>query len=100
MFLTTTQLKAAIAVLDQVRRAGAFCLVARADATGRTGFGEGDRFVAYGSHGSAFLGIDPLTLTVRCEACADGRVTATPKESRAIGGRDHLVSVPPAGRPA
>lgn len=84
MHLTTTQLKAALAALDATRRAGEFCLAPRLDTHGqdhrehvRVKNGIATRsIVSYGTHGSAFLQLDPQTLQVRCGACA-GELDAT-----------------------
>lgn len=93
MFLTQAALIDTMRVLDAAR--GTFdCPASRKDANGNQTFGEK---VAYGTHGAAFLQIDPETNTVRCGACA-GEMDATARTKQAVAnqrtGRTQLLTTP------
>jgi hypothetical protein len=63
--LSVDQLKSALATLDTVRQSFD-CSAPRLDAAGHTH----DGVRPYGTHGAAFLGIDPVTGEVGCRLCA------------------------------
>lgn len=93
MFLTHTQLIAALAAFDEARQSFD-CPEPRHDEEGRTGTPNGP---AYGNHNSAYLEIDPESLAVRCGACAGTQSDlATPKTRVTVrahhDGREYLVS--------
>ena len=75
MYFDQNELKSAIRKLDETRKTFD-CNIARVDSSGS----EYDNGVKYGTHGSAFLEVDPSTGSVRCRACQAPHVaTATPK---------------------
>lgn len=93
MFLTHTQLIAALAAFDEARKSFD-CPAPRHDAEGETEPPDGP---AYGNHNAAYLEIDPETLELRCGACAGTQSDlATPKTRVTVrahrDGREHLVS--------
>lgn len=93
MHYTMDELKAALRALDESRRT-VDCPVSRVDAEGNAERpGVGKTSFAYGTHGSAFLVVDPTTLNVECGACS-GQVphVAVPKSEVKIGRRTHLVT--------
>lgn len=92
MYYTLTQIKEASRALDDSRRTFD-CQAPRRDADKQEQSSAG---VPYGTHGSAFVQVDPATGAVRCGACAGALdATAQPKTRvRMNGGRRvHLVSV-------
>ncbi|MGH9885341.1 MAG: hypothetical protein ACREBE_07420 [bacterium] len=97
MFLTHTQIRAALNAIEDAERTFD-CDVARADVDGNETFGPGK--VLYGTHGGAFLQVDPETGEVRCGACEGGMdATARKKVEQERCGRDgkvryHLVTDP------
>ena len=92
MFLSKAQVKASIEALDAARRDPALaCQVPRTNAAGETHWTLEKPYakrpehrrrrvtLPYGTHGHDYLQIDPISLTVRCGACA-GELDATVKE--------------------
>jgi hypothetical protein len=89
MFFTADQLKTALRALDDARRTFD-CDEPRRDVDGGE---QSENGVSYGTHGAAYLQVDPESAKVRCGACAgDLEAIAQQKRPVDIKGRQHLVS--------
>jgi hypothetical protein len=71
MYFTATELRESTKALHEASRT-LDCAVPRTDKDGKTerSKSEGKPPVPYGTHGAAFIEIDPETKNVRCGACA------------------------------